>query len=71
MEKELEELFNKDEEEKINWLISKVYNMSMEIRLIKDNHLEHLNKDIKYLHNKLYVVTGAVVAILTGQNLFL
>ena len=71
MVNELEELFTKDEEEKINWLISKVYDLTQEVNAIKENHLAHIDKDIKYLHTKLYIVTGAVVTILTGQNLLL
>lgn len=71
MVNELEELFKKDDEEKTNWLISKVYELTQDVKSIKENHLAHIDKDIKYLHNKLYIVTGAVITILTGQNLLL
>ena len=71
MDNELEDLFKKDEKEKINWLISKVYDMAHEIKTIKENHLAHIDEEIKYLHRKLYFVTGTVITILTGQNLLM
>jgi len=71
MGKELDELLDSDQDTKINWLIGQVYEIRYEINTIKDNHLFHLDEEIKLLKRKFYYISTAVVTILTGQNILM
>jgi len=67
--KDLDEILNKDQESKINWLVGEMYFLKQEIKTIKNNHLHHINEDILMLKRKMYIITGAIVTFLTGINM--
>jgi hypothetical protein len=69
--KDLDEILNKDQESKINWLVGEMYYLKQEIKTIKSNHLHHINEDIVMLKRKLYIISGIIVSFLTGQNLLM
>jgi len=68
---DLDEILEKDEESKINWMISEIWEIKHEIKNIKSNHLHHINEDINLLKKKLYVISTMIVAFLTGQNILM
>ena len=67
--KDLDEILNKDQESKINWIVGELYYLKQEIRNIKSNHLHHINEDILVLKKKLYIISGVNITFLTGQNI--
>jgi|TARA_R100000353_G_C6511732_1_gene196769 hypothetical protein len=67
--KDLDEILNKDQESKINWMVGEIYYLKQEMKIIKTNHLHHINEDIIMLKKKLYLITGAIVTFLTGLNM--
>jgi hypothetical protein len=67
--KDLDEILNKDQESKINWMVGEIYHLKQEMKIIKNNHLHHINEDIIMLKKKLYLITGAIVTFLTGINM--
>ena len=69
--KDLDEILNKDQESKINWLVGEMYYLKQEIKTIKTNHLHHINEDIVMLKRKLYIISGIIISFLTGQNLLM
>jgi hypothetical protein len=69
--KDLDEIMSKDQEAKINWLIGEVYHIKQNIKTIKSNHLHHINEELGYIKRKLYLVSGIIITILTGQNLLM
>tara|TARA_R110002167_G_scaffold136101_1_gene322720 strand:- start:8196 stop:8408 length:213 start_codon:yes stop_codon:yes gene_type:complete len=64
----LDEILEKTQKEKINWLVGEIYEMKHEIKTIKNNHLHHINEDILMLKKKLYIIGGIILTFLTGQN---
>lgn len=69
--KDLDKILEKDQESKINWMISQIWEIKHEITIIKSNHLHHINEDIVLLKRKLYVISAMIVAFLTGQNVLM
>ena len=69
--KDLDEILNKDQESKINWIVGELYYLKQEIRNIKSNHLHHINEDILVLKKKLYIISGVIITFLTGQNILM
>ena len=69
--RDLDEVLEKTQKEKINWLVGEVYLMKHEIKTIKNNHLNHINKDILTLQKKFYVISALIVTFLTGQNILM
>ena len=69
--KDLDEILNKDQESKINWIVGEIYYLKQELKTIKTNHLHHINEDIIMLKKKLYFITGLIVTFLTGQNILM
>lgn len=67
--KDLDEILNKDQESKINWMVGEIYYLKQEMKIIKTNHLHHINEDIIMLKKKLYLITGAILTFLTGLNM--
>ena len=67
--KDLDEILNKDQESKINWMVGEIYYLKQEMKIIKTNNLHHINEDIIMLKKKLYLITGAIVTFLTGLNM--
>lgn len=68
---DLDEILEKDVDQKINWLISQVYDLRYEVSTIKNNHLAHIDMDISDLKRKVYIVGSVIVTFLTGQNLLM
>tara|TARA_R110000751_G_scaffold228415_3_gene330063 strand:- start:1673 stop:1885 length:213 start_codon:yes stop_codon:yes gene_type:complete len=64
----LDEILEKTQKEKINWLVGEIYEMKHEIKTIKNNHLHHINEDLLMLKKKLYIIGGIILTFLTGQN---
>jgi len=64
----LDEILEKTQKEKINWLVGEIYEIKHEIKTIKNNHLYHINEDILMLKKKLYIIGGIILTFLTGQN---
>ena len=69
--RDLDEVLEKTQKEKINWLVGEVYLMKHEIRTIKNNHLSHMNEDIVSLQKRVYIIGALIITFLTGQNLLL
>ena len=67
----LDEILEKTQKEKINWLVGEIYEIKHEIKTIKNNHLHHINEDIVMLKRKLYIISGIIITFLTGQNLMM
>ena len=61
--KDLDEILNKDQESKINWMVGEIYYLKQEMKIIKTNHLHHINEDIIMLKKKLYVIRFIKVKI--------
>ena len=59
--RDLDEILEKTQKEKINWLVGEVYLMKHEIKTIKNNHLNHMNEDIKNLRYRVYVIGALIV----------
>tara|TARA_R100001594_G_scaffold23786_1_gene46540 strand:+ start:53 stop:265 length:213 start_codon:yes stop_codon:yes gene_type:complete len=69
--RDLDEILEKTQKEKINWLVGEVYLMKHEIKTIKNNHLSHMNEDILSLKHRVYVIGALIVTFLTGQNILM
>ena len=69
--RDLDEVLEKTQKEKINWLVGEVYLMKHEIRTIKNNHLSHMNEDIVSLQKRVYIIGALIITFLTGQNLLM
>lgn len=69
--RDLDEILEKTQKEKINWLVGEVYLMKHEIKTIKNNHLSHINEDITSLKYRVYVIGALIVTFLTGQNILM
>ena len=69
--RDLDEVLEKTQKEKINWLVGEVYLMKHEIKSIKNNHLSHINDDIVSLKQRVYIIGALIVAFLTGQNILM
>ena len=67
----LDEILEKTQKEKINWLVGEIYEMKHELKTIKNNHLHHINEDILMLKRKLYVISTVILTFLTGQNILM
>mgnify|MGYP003641724599 FL=1 len=68
---DLDEILEKDQDSKINWLISELWEIKHEIKNIKSNHLYHINEDIIMLKRKMYIICGVIITFLTGQNILM
>ena len=69
--RDLDEILEKTQKEKINWLVGEVYLMKHEIKTIKNNHLSHMNEDILSLKHRVYVIGALIATFLTGQNILM
>tara|TARA_R110002020_G_scaffold256284_6_gene469949 strand:+ start:58 stop:282 length:225 start_codon:yes stop_codon:yes gene_type:complete len=69
--RDLDEILEKTQKDKINWLVGEMYLIKHEIKSIKNNHLQHMNEDIKTLKYRVYIIGALIVTFLTGQNILM
>ena len=65
---DLDEVLDRNTDGKISWLVSKVYDMDNRISIIENNHLVHLELELKRITRILLLIIGIGGTILTGIN---
>lgn len=66
--KDLDEVLGLDSDDKVNWLVAKVYEIDMRLEVMTDNHLAHIETGLTEVKRRLYIISGIIVTVLTGQN---
>ena len=66
--KDLDEVLEMDTDGKVNWLVAKTHQIDTRLDDMAHNHLVHIESGLADVKKRLYIISGIIVTVLTGQN---